>query len=336
MSGRSILVTGATGGLGKALVQEALERGHRVRASGRSTAAGEALTALGASFAPCDLEHPKADLKALVQGCDSVIHAAALSASWGPRAAFVSANVEATEALLAAAREAGMRRFVFVSSPSIYARLHHQPDLTEDDPPNPKPLNWYAQTKRDAEQAVLAQSDEILACCAIRPRALVGPGDRVILPRLADLASRQRLPLPGGGRALIELTDLRDAAWAICEAEERAQTLSGRAINISGGQPVEVRAVARAVAQALGKEPRLVPLPLGLARVLAEAMERVAKAAGAKAEPLLTRYSLATLGFSQSFDLTRAHSDLGYSPRHDALQTLCEQARTLAGQGGNP
>ena len=164
---------------------------------------------------------------------------------------------------------------------------------------------------------------------SIRPRALVGPGDRVILPRLAAMARRPRLPLPGGGRAMVELTDLRDAAWAIMEAEARAPALAGKAINVSGGQPLEVRALATQLAARLGQSPRLVSVPLPLARLLAAAMEGTARLTSRADEPALTRYTLATLAYSQTFDLEPARRLLGYAPRHDALASLLAEADKL-------
>jgi 3-oxoacyl-[acyl-carrier-protein] synthase-3 len=255
VSRRQILITGATGGLGMALLREALARGHTVIATGRSPAAGEQAEALGATFVPLDLTNPQTDFRSLVPGCDSVIHAAALSASWGLRREFQAVNVTATARLLEAAADAGVSRFVFVSSPSIFADFRDRIGIGETAAPASQPLNHYAATKLAAERLVLAPRDGAMACCAIRPRALVGPGDRLILPRLAELAARKRMPLPRGGRALIELTDLRDAAWAICEAEQRAPDLAGRAINISGGKPVQVREVALEVARTLGRHP---------------------------------------------------------------------------------
>ncbi|WP_086608651.1 NAD-dependent epimerase/dehydratase family protein [Erythrobacter donghaensis] len=333
MSGRRILITGATGGLGRALVREALARGAQVRATGRDREAGATLAKVGSEFVPCDLAQPDAPFAALLAGCDSVIHAAALSASWGRDADFETANVTATRHLLDAARAARIGHFVFVSSPSIYARLADQTDIGPDAPPAPSPLNAYARTKLAAERMVLAASDAGLATCAIRPRALVGDGDRVILPRLAALARRARMPLPRGGRALIELTDLRDAAWAICEAEARAPAIAGQAINISGGQPITVRDLALRLAEALGEQPQLVSLPLAVARPLATIADTLARLTGSQREPVLTRYTLATLAFSQTFDLAPARALLGYAPRHDAVETFLEEARRLAATG---
>ncbi|MBT2771103.1 NAD-dependent epimerase/dehydratase family protein [Halomonas sp. ISL-60] len=336
MSQRRILITGATGGLGMALVREALKRGHAVRATGRSQAAGEALTLLGAQFVRVDLTHSKIDFRELLKDVDSVIHAAALSASWGPQRAFELHNIHMTEQLLEAASRSGVERFVFVSSPSIFAAYRDRLAIGEYDAPALQPLNHYARTKLAAERSVLAQREDAMACCAIRPRALVGPGDRVILPKLAELAGRKRMPLPRGGRALIELTDLRDAAWAICAAEERAVELTGKAINISGGSPITVREVAYKLADALGKTPQLVSLPVGFARAIAVLSENVALLMRASREPMLTRYKLATLAYSQTFDLEPAQRLLGYRPQHDALATLLAEARQLATQEKQP
>lgn len=329
MSNRRILITGATGGLGQALVREALARGHEVRATGRDRAAEASLQALGAKFVRCDLAAPDADFFDLAYGCHSVIHAAALSASWGKRKDFDWINVEATRRLLDAASAAGCQRFVFVSSPSIFASFRDRLAIGEHAPPADPPLNHYARTKLAAERLVLAPRRDGMAACAIRPRALVGGGDRVILPRLAAMARRRRLPLPGGGRALMELTDLRDAAWAICEAEERAADIAGRGINISGGRPVAVRNLAEQLAEALRCSPRMVDLPLPLARLLASTMEGGAKLAGARSEPPLTRYTLATLAYSQTFDPQPARRLLDFAPRHDAVETLLTEARKL-------
>ncbi|WP_447528041.1 NAD-dependent epimerase/dehydratase family protein [Vreelandella sp. TE19] len=329
---RRLLITGATGGLGMALVREALSRGHVVRATGRSQEAGKVITGLGADFVAADLSRAQASLSPLLDEVDSVIHAAALSASWGPREAFERHNVTMTERLLDAAAQSGATRFVLVSSPSIFAAYRDRLRIDERSQPAEPPLNHYARTKLAAEQHVLSPRRDSLHCCAIRPRALVGPGDRIILPKLAELAGRPRIPLPRDGRALIELTDLRDAAWAICEAETRAPALIGRAINISGGQPVTVREVASRLSAALGQTPTMINVPVRVARAMAWLQEQWGALVETEKEPLLTRYKLATLAYSQTFDLEPARRLLGYQPRFDAMDTLLTQARQLAGQ----
>jgi nucleoside-diphosphate-sugar epimerase len=112
---RRALVTGATGGLGLALVSALLAHGYEVRATGRSRAAGERLSAAGAEFVAADLTDPAA-IAPLAADRDVAFHAAALSSVWGPPAAFAAINVLATERLLAAARQAGCDAFIFVST----------------------------------------------------------------------------------------------------------------------------------------------------------------------------------------------------------------------------
>lgn len=326
MTTRHLLITGATGGLGLALVEAARARGHRVRATGRSTATRARIEATGAAFVAADLTEPGADLAGLVQGCDSVIHAAALSASWGPKAAFERINVQATVALLDAARGAHCRRFVFISSPSIFATFRDRLGIRAEDAPSQPPLNLYARTKLAAETLVLAANGPDLATTAVRPRAIVGPDDRVLLPRLAELAARDWMPMLRGGRALIELTDVRDAAEAILLTEERIDQVAGRAVNVSGGRPIQVREVAAALAAALGREPKLVDLPVGAGHLLANLLEGAARATGRRTEPRLTRYTLATLAYSQTFDLEETAERIGWRPRHDGLAALLDAA----------
>lgn len=321
---RRLLITGATGGLGLALVDQARGAGHDVVATGRSAAARVRIEAQGATFVSADLDD--ADLGSLCRGRDTVIHAAALSASWGDPEAFARINVAATRGLLAAARKAGCTRFVFVSSPSIFAGFADRIGIRSTDPPASPPLNDYARTKLAGEQMVLAANGSGFATCAVRPRAIVGPDDRVLLPRLVELVRRPRAPLPNRGGALVELTDVRDAARAILLAEDRIAQIAGRGVNVSGGSAHRVDEIARALAAELGHSPRFVNLPVGVGRAIAAVLEWRARAVAGKHEPLLTRYTLATLAYSQTFDHDETARLIGYRPRHDALATLLAEA----------
>jgi 2-alkyl-3-oxoalkanoate reductase len=322
-----LLITGATGGLGLALVEGACAQGLSVVATGRSRAAQARIEALGARFVSADLTDPHSAAQ-LCKGCNAIIHAAALSSSWGDKALFMASNIDATRFLLDAARDQGVARFVYISSPSIFAAFTDRISIGPNDAPANPPLNAYAQTKLMGEQLVLAAASADFATVAIRPRAIVGPDDRVLLPRLVQLARRPVMPLPRGGRALIELTDVRDVVSATLSALDRAKAVSGRAYNISGGAPIKVADLAQRLAASLGLTPKLVPLPMPIAHLLATVAEAVAS--GSSHEPILTRYSLATLGYSQTFDLTPAKSALQWTPRYDAVATLLEQAKRIS------
>ncbi len=328
MSARRALVTGATGGLGLRLCAALSDAGYWVRATGRNRA--NAARVRCAEFVRADLL--TADLDALCAGADVVFHAAALSSPWGPKAAFEAVNVDATQRLLAAARAAGAGGFIFVSSPSIYAALRDQPLLTEDSPLPRRALNAYALTKRKAEDLVRAADTPSFRTVSIRPRALIGPDDTVLMPRILAFAARGWFPALRGGRALIELTDVRDAAAALMLADQHLPQAGGGAINISGGHPMRVADLVEELAAALKRPIALRPVPIQLALALARGGEIVCGALPTRPEPRLTTYGVATLAYTQTFDLTRARNVLGYKPAHDAIAT----AQALAARSIGP
>lgn len=308
---RHALVTGATGGLGRELISQLHAAGYRVRATGRNAAIGGRL---GTEFVPAELVTDP--LVHLLNGMDVVFHLAALSSPWGSGAAFQAINVTATRRLVEAARSAGCDGLVYASTPSIYAEPRDRIGLTEDSPVGPRFANDYAATKYAAERLVLAADAPGFRTVAIRPRAIVGPDDSVLLPRILRAARRGRFPLPGGGNALIEPTDVRDAAAAFVAADRQRETAGGQAINISGGDPRPVRELLGQLFARLGSAPRLVTVPTGLAMTVAGAMERVAALLPGRPEPPVTRYSVMTFGFSQTMLLDRARDLLDWVPRH--------------------
>ena len=319
MSG-PVLITGATGGLGRVLASRLAATGRAVIVTGRNPVVGAQLSSDGLRFVPADLVHD--DLTELLRGVESVHHLAALSSPWGPDRAFEAANVIATRRLLAAARAAGVRRFIYASTPSIYTRPAHQLGLTEASPLPSRAVNAYARTKLIAEKLVLAANAPGFATVALRPRAIISPHDTVLLPRLLRAAEQGRLPLPGHGKALIEPTDARDVADAFVLAEERATALGGRVFNLSGGQPVPLRDLASHVFDRLGRRVTMPGLPAQLVLALATLAELGTRLRPGGQEPVLTRYSAMALGWSQTFDLSAARHDLGWTPQHTPLAAI--------------
>lgn len=320
-------MTGATGGLGLSLVDALARAGREVVATGRREGSDPRLCMHGVRYVRADLAESPAP-REFCENVATVFHCAALSSPWGPAAAFRHANVDATTNLLAEAARHGVTAFVHVSSPSIYAAMRDRVGITEADPPADPPLNDYARTKLAAERLVLG-ADGDLRTVVIRPRAIVGPDDNAVLPRLVALARGGTMPLPNRGRALVEFTDVRDVVSALLLAEARIDAAHGRAINVSGGRPVSVRNVSARLGGALGLHVRQLPVPMALARPLARLVELFSSTKVGAREPRLTRYALATLAFSQTFDLSSARYVLGWSPRHDGLATLLDEAALL-------
>lgn len=308
---RHALVTGATGGLGRELVAQLLAHGYRVRATGRDAAIGEALST---AFVAADLVRDP--VEPLVEGVDVVFHLAALSSPWGRAADFRAINVGATGRLLRGAASAGCGAFIHASTPSIYAEHRDRIGLTEDSPVAKRFANQYAATKYAAERAVLAADRHCFRTVALRPRAIVGPHDTVLLPRLLRSAARGRLALPGGGRALIELTDVRDAAAAFVAADRHRERAGGQAINLSGGDPRRLRELLEMIFARTGQQVRFRSVPVELAGMVAAVAEWTAALRPGRPEPRVTRYTIATLGYSQTMCLDKARALLDWSPRH--------------------
>ena len=315
-----VLVTGATGGLGRSAVDALLAQGTDVVATGRNTAVGSVLAGQGAQFIALDLALASpADLQRLLAGADVVWHCAALSSPWGRAADFVAANVVATQGLLAAAAAAGVTRFVHISTPAVYfdytARLH----ITEDFRPAAY-VNAYARTKADAEVCVAeaAQQHPGMHCTVLRPRAIFGRYDQVLMPRLARVLAQRgnRLPLPRGGQALLDITyaDNVVQAMQLASAPDAPQRMaSGLAFNITNHQPVVLRDVLhRLFAQLLGQPFHIQAVPYPVMMAAACALQAVSALTGR--EPLLTPYSVGTLAFDMTLCNRRATEVLGYVP----------------------
>ncbi|MCZ4267736.1 NAD(P)-dependent oxidoreductase [Rhodobacteraceae bacterium G21628-S1] len=294
------LITGAGGCLGRALVDELSGHGWQLRTTAR-------MPADLPDFHPADLVSD--DLLPLTEGMDAVFHCAALSGGWGSPVEFEAVNVTATQRLLRAAKQAGVARFVFASTPSIYADGRDRLNLSEDAELPPRALTPYAETKRRAEALVLAANGE-MRCTAIRPRAIYGRHDRALLPRLRAVMARGFVPMISGGQAKIDLTHRSDAARAMRLA---AAGPAGGVWNITSGEVCCFRTLADLVARHGGYQPRRLPLPYPLAYAIASLSERRALWMGA-GEPALTRQAVVSLGRSLTLDISAARRDLGYQP----------------------
>ncbi|CAJ0813307.1 2-alkyl-3-oxoalkanoate reductase [Ralstonia wenshanensis] len=329
------LVTGATGGLGRNAVDALLAQGARVRATGRDAAQREAFAARGAEYVPADLAQlTPATLDALLDGVDTVWHCAALSSPWGAYEDFYAANVRATAALAEGAVKRGVRRFVHISTPSIYFDYQHHADLPESYRPARFP-NHYAATKMLAEAAIQQQAttQHRTHFVILRPRGLFGPHDRVVLPRILHLLELRGgvLPLPRGGAARMDLTYLENVVHAM-QCATTADVPSGAAYNITNHAPATLRDLLdQLLGQQLGLRYRIRAVPYPAMALAARVME--AGSALTRREPLLTRYSAAALHYDMTLANDRARIELGYVPPIDMAEGIRRTAHWLREHG---
>jgi nucleoside-diphosphate-sugar epimerase len=308
-----ILVTGASGFIGQHVARTLLSGGHHVSATGRSAAALLTLTQAGAQVVTADLAVDPID--DLVSGHAAVVNCAALAAPWGRRDSFVRNNVRTTERLLAAAAAAGVKRFVHLSSPSIYSSFRDQLGVAEGFTPPRRWTTHYGETKWLSEQLVLDRRFAALEPIVLRPRAVFGEGDRVIVPRILEVARKGVFPIVNGGIAQIDVTYVTNVVMAVELALTTARENVGRAYNITNGEPMSVRELLDQLFTAIGMRVRFVPLPEFVAYGVASLAEAVANLRSNGREPRLTRYGIALLAHSLTLDITAARERLGYAPR---------------------
>ncbi|WP_109480588.1 NAD-dependent epimerase/dehydratase family protein [Paraburkholderia sp. C35] len=312
-----ILVTGGTGFLGRHLVWRLNASGHDVVFTGRNAQHAATVTA-GAKRTDREtrfimLEHGSAHSHATMHeaaaGVDAAIHCAALSSPWGRPEAFRRANIESTQEIIDACGARCVPRLVHISTPSLYFDFRDRIGIHENEP-LPLPVNDYARTKGIAEQRVLQSPlDSVIA---LRPRAIIGPYDATLLPRLLRVARTSRLPLMRGGDALIDLTYVDNVVDAIELA--LSANLRRAVVNISNGEPIPVRTLFAMLADAFGIPLRVRRVPYPVADAVATLLEWAAHWRPGW-EPPVTRYSVGLLAYSQTLDLTGARDLLGYSPR---------------------
>ena len=308
-----ILVTGATGGLGRNAVDFLVARGQRVTATGRNPEKLAELVRLGISSHSADLA--ESPLGKLVSGKSAIWHCAALSSPWGTHAAFHAANVTASERLYMAAAAEGVPVFIHISTPALYFDFTHRQAIGEDFRPS-RYVNHYAATKAIAESRLLelARKHRDTRLVILRPRAIFGPHDQALFPRLLRLLQKRDgvLHLPRGGKTVLDLTYVENVVHAMWLATQRS-VASGSIFNITNDAPVSVAEALQALfVEEMGQTLQIKALPYPLMAGVAAAMEGLAHLNGK--EPLLTRYSLGALAFDMTLDLTRAKELLGYAP----------------------
>jgi len=317
---KRVLVTGATGGLGRNAVDALLEQGVAVRATGRNAMIGAQLVACGADFVAVDLATASAEqLAQLLQGTDVVWHCAALSSPWGRLQDFVAANIDATHRLLAAAADANVKRFIHISTPALYFDYANRFDVPESYQPR-RYVNHYAATKAQAEQCVreAAAQHPQMHTVILRPRAIFGPYDQVLIPRLLRVlqARNGKLPLPNGGSAMLDLTYVENVVHAmwLASMHQDIQTLpSGTALNITNHEPIKLGvALKKLFHDGLQQPFQIVALPRQLMAIAARGMQALSAITGK--EPMLTPYSVGTLSYHMTLDNRCAIDMLGYRP----------------------
>ena len=309
-----VLVTGATGFVGLACVEKFHAAGWEVVATGRNVAEWETSGVREVEFIRADLSNIE-ECQALPAQTDCVVHCAALSSPWGSKKLFESANVVALQNILALTLA---NRFIHISSSAVNFAYTTRQNERETVASTTRAPNYYVSTKRRAEALVLQSG---VPCVVLRPHAIIGARDPSIIPRVMRLAQKGVVPLIGPDTKL-DLTHVTDVAEAAFLAAT-APNVTGKRYNITGGAPVSRFEAFETLFRAANKKVEFVRVPYPVAMAAAFTLECLSYALTMGVwEPPITRFSASEVCHGVTLDITRARTELGYSPRRNPLQEL--------------
>jgi len=305
-----IFVTGGSGFLGGHVIEQ-LSRDHEVLAMARSDKSADAVRGFGAT--PVRSALNTVDPTSLA-GVDAIVHCAAFVDEWGPRDAFWRANVEGTEQLLEAARAAGVKRFVHVST--VATLFDGRPlDGVDEAAPYPRRHRYlYGETKQAAEERVLAANGE-MTTVALRPCFIWGPRDTTLMPAVERMVDAGSWAWLDKGRAVVSTTHVLNLVHAIRLALDPAGgARGGQAYFVADGRDRSLREFISTQADERGVTMPKRSLPGALARGLAWTLEGVYRLLRVKRIPPITRMGAALMSRSVTVDDGKARRELGYAP----------------------
>lgn len=259
-------VTGGTGFVGSFLIEQLRARGDEVRALVRPGSDAEAIEATGAEVVRGDLDSPDS----LVAGClgrDVVYHAAARVEMVGSQADFDRTTVGGTQRLVEAARQADVRRFVYISSCGVYhPRLLASGQVIDESTPTPEPPRWfrYARAKLRAEEVTRRECRDHLEWVIVRLGYLYGPRNRAMRLYLEPAFRERIMTIVGDGENEMAMVYVEDAVRAVVLAGD-CPAAAGRILIAGGNERVTQRDYFNALAEGFGLPPLKQSVPYWIA-----------------------------------------------------------------------
>jgi nucleoside-diphosphate-sugar epimerase len=304
-----IFVTGASGFVGGAAAKKLADGGHDVRAMSRSEKSDAKITALGAKPVRCDLEDVAA---AHIGDAEAIIHCAAFVEQWGPRDAWRKFNVDGTARLLAAAKQAGAKRLVHISTESVLWRGQHLRGVDETYPRAPNSPYPYAATKAQAEELVERANTPDFQTIILRPRFIWGPGDTTLLPVIEHMAKSGQWQWIDGGRAQTSTTHIANLVHAIELGLIKGR--GGEAYFILDDGVRSMKDIISGIAATRGITLPSKSVPSWAADTLAGIAEGSWRLFNLKGEPPVTRFGAMIMSRDSVLSDAKARREMGYAP----------------------
>lgn len=305
---KKVFVTGGSGFVGKTLIKEFLAKGHEVYALARSKSSAAKVKALGAIPRQGDLLDP-VSLSSAVEGCELLVHSAAHMDFWGEKETFWKINVTGTEALLAAAKMAGVQRFIFISAAAVVGNgrpVYLKDERYVADPPAP---DLYPMTKFEAEKRVLAANEPDFTTIALRPPAIWGP-DNHHFEEVWEMARKGKFRWIGKGKQGLSFIHVQNLAAACLAAMQKGK--GGQVYYVNDGERFALNDFLTRVGRANGVQLGNKNIPRGVAMGMSKAFQAIWKLFGIKKRPPVVPMVVRLMGTELTFTDAKARKELGY------------------------
>ncbi len=325
------LVTGATGFIGSHLVDRMLQRGDTVRALVRPSSDVSYLEEREVELVRGDITDP-ASLPAAVDGVEVVYHLAALVGDWGPWRQFRNVTIGGARNVLEAAAQAGVARFLHVSTDGVYAFRYLGKRMTEETPLETRFAWWdyYRRSKLAAERlAWRYHSEGRLAVTAVRPGLVLGERDRATLPGVAMFLRSRSAMFFGDARNRLPYVYAGDVAAGCLLAATNAEA-DGQAYNLASSETVTQRDLFTAVTEESGLTLPMRSMPVAVAHGIAFAIELSSVLCGRRWRPPSTRFGITRVAADYIEDAGKAERELGWrarTPMREAVRRAVEWQR---------
>ncbi|MCC6572394.1 MAG: NAD-dependent epimerase/dehydratase family protein [Planctomycetes bacterium] len=316
-----VLVTGGNGFLGSRIVERLIARGDDVTVFARSR------NPKPETRNPCWVMGDIREAKTLTDAIatqDAIIHTAAKAGVWGKRDEYFGINLTGTRNVLAACQKQGVRKLIYTSTPSVVFGDKPLENADESTPYATRFLTHYVESKRLAEEEVLAANGVAgVATVAMRPHLIWGGGDPHLVPRVLARAKAGKLRRVGDGSNKVDITHVDDAADAHVLALDSKNKAAGKAYFIAS-ETVNLWDWIGQVLKRAGLAPVVKSVSRATAYRAGAMMEFFYSLIGLRGEPPMTRFVAENLATSHYFNISSARRDLGYAPKRTGTAALDE------------
>lgn len=301
----NVLITGASGYIGRYLVEELIKHGHKIKALTRK----QSLKIKGTETIYGDITKPESFINKL-DGLDSLIHNAAYAMDWGKKNDIYRINIGGTKNIAETCKTKEIFKIIYTSSAGIYGFPNNENIISENSPINP--FNIYHKSKLEGEKIFKKYEDFNISI--VRPPLVLGGGgkaEKIIL----DKIEQKKMRYIGNGNQCISIVHPKDVAQCLRLALENDTNDS--IFNVVSFI-CTIKQLFEEIAYQLGIEPPRKHIQYNHAYVAAFFSELFSIK-----QPSITRFRVRSFGTTRKISCKRAKEELGYIPKYD-LQTTVE------------